>query len=284
MIIVLIQNENKNLKPRMDIIKIIEGVFVKMASALPNLIAALVIAIVGYIIARIVAKGISSLLQKVGVDKIGEKLNETDIFSSTKIAFQPSKFIGTVVYIVLLLVFLVMATDVLQMETISNLVKSVIDYIPNLISAIILLIIGILLADFIKGIVQTACDSLGIPSGKVIATFIFYLVFLTMTISALTQAKIDTSLITSNMTVILGGVVAAFALGYGFAAKDTMANFLANFYSKKKINIGDIIAMDGVKGEVVDLDSSSVTLDTGNSLIIIPLNKLTTEKVEIFKN
>jgi len=255
----------------------------KFASAIPNLIGALLVAVIGYIIAKVIGKSVSIVLSKLGVDSIGDKLNDTDIFSSTNLELKPSKILGTIVYVILLLVFMMMATDILQMETVSNMVADIINYIPNLISALILLVLGILLADFIKGIVQTACDSLGIPSGKIISTFIFYLVFLTMTISALSQAKIDTSLITSNMTVILGGVVGAFALGYGFAARDTMANFLASFYSKKKIQIGDIISLDNVKGEVVDIDGSSLTLDTGKSAVIIPLKKLTTEKVEIFK-
>ena len=266
-----------------DIVRIVTDVITKFAAAIPNLIAALIIGALGYVIAKVAGKAVTALLAKLGLDKIGDKLNETDIFSSTDVKFKLSALIGTVVYVVLLLVFLVMATDILQMATVSNMVKNIVDYVPNLISAIILLILGILLADFIKKIVLTACASLGIPSGKIIATFIFYLVFLTMTISALSQAKIDTSLITSNMTVILGGVVGAFALGYGFAARDTMANFLASFYSKKKVQIGDVIKIGEVKGRVVDTDASSMTVDTGSSRVIIPLQKLTTENVEIFR-
>ncbi len=267
----------------LDIVKIVTDVIMKFASAIPNLIAAVVIGLLGYFIAKLIGKGITAVLAKLGVDKIGDKLNETDIFSSTNIKFKISSLVGTIIYVVLLLIFLIMATDILQMATVSNTVKNIVDYVPNLISAIILLILGILLADFIKKIVQTACDSLGIPSGKIIATFIFYLVFLTMTISALSQAKIDTSLITSNMTVILGGVVGAFALGYGFAARDTMANFLASFYSKKKIQIGDLIKLGDVKGTIVEIDANSLTVDTGSSSVVIPLSKLTTENVEIFR-
>jgi hypothetical protein len=267
----------------MDIIKIVTDVVMKFAAAIPNLVGAILVAIFGYLISKIIGKSVSAILKKLGIDRLGDKLNDTDIFSNANIELKPSKMFGTIVYIILLLVFMMMATDILQMEAVSKMVGDIINYIPNLISALILLILGILLADFIKGVVQTACDSLGIPSGKIIATFIFYLVFLTMIISALSQAKIDTSLITSNMTVILGGVVGAFALGYGFAARDTMANFLASFYSKNKIQIGDIISLDNVKGEVVAIDGSSLTLDTGKSTVIIPLNKLTTEKVEIFK-
>ncbi|TAK34679.1 MAG: mechanosensitive ion channel [Saprospiraceae bacterium] len=143
---------------------------------------------------------------------------------------------------------------------------------------------GIYLAEFVKNVVQAACNSLGIPSGKIIASFVFYLIFLTMTISALAQASIETALITSNLTVILGGVVLAFAIGYGFASKDTMANFLASFYSKNKIKVGDVIHLDGSTGKVIGLDSTSVTLQGDGKTIVIPLRKLTSEKVEIFSD
>ncbi|MEK7257075.1 MAG: mechanosensitive ion channel domain-containing protein, partial [Bacteroidota bacterium] len=84
------------------------------------------------------------------------------------------------------------------------------------------------------------------------------------------------------LTVILGGVVLAFAIGYGFASKDTMANFLASFYSKNKVKIGDIVSVDGSKGRVIAMDSASLTLQGDGKIIVIPLKKLTSEKVEIF--
>ena len=111
--------------------------------------------------------------------------------------------------------------------------------------------LGIYLAEFLKNIVLVACNSLAIPSAKIIANFVFYLVFLTLTISALAQANIETGLITSNLIVILGEVILDFAIGCGFASKGTMANFLASFYSKNKVKIGDVVNIDGSKGKVI---------------------------------
>jgi small-conductance mechanosensitive channel len=143
-------------------------------------------------------------------------------------------------------------------------------------------VLGIYLAEFVKNIVYGTCQALSIPSAKVIANFVFYLIFLTLTISAMGQAAIETSLITSNLTVILGGVVLAFSIGYGFASKDTMANFLASFYSKNKVRVGDVISLDGSRGRVIAMDSTSITLQGEGKIIVIPLKKLTSEKVEIF--
>ncbi|HMR42829.1 MAG TPA: mechanosensitive ion channel, partial [Saprospiraceae bacterium] len=106
----------------------------------------------------------------------------------------------------------------------------------------------------------------------------------TVGVSALAQAGLDTRFIMSNLTVLLGGGVLAFALGYGFASKNIVANFLASFYSKNKVKIGDIVMIDGIKGMVIFMDNSSLTLQSEGKKVVLPLSKLTSEKVEIFES
>ena len=142
-------------------------------------------------------------------------------------------------------------------------------------------IIGLLVADFIKGIVLTTCESLGIPSAKIISNIVFYFLFLTVTMSALDQAKISTDLINSSFMIIISGVVASFALGYGLASKDMMANFLASFYVKNKFEAGDKITVDGVNGQIEMMDNKSFVLKTNDKKIVFPLSKLAQDKVEI---
>jgi hypothetical protein len=266
----------------MDIVKIVEEVFLRFASAAPNVIGAIVVLLVGWLVAKVVSKALSKLLAAIKIDRYADKINETEFATKSGLRLHISQFLAKLVYWVLMLVFIMMATEVLGMEIISNMVGDLIAYLPRLLSALVLFILGIYLAEFIKNIVLAACTALGIPSAKIIATFIFYLVFLTLTISAMAQASIDTALITSNLTVILGGVILAFAIGYGFASRDTMANFIASFYSKSKVKVGDVISIDGSKGRVVAMDSASITLQTETKLIIVPLKKLTSETVEIF--
>lgn len=249
--------------------------------AIPNIIGALAVIIIGWIIAKFAAKIIRKILHNLQVDKLADKLNEIDIVNKANVKFVPSTLVSKIVYYVLMLLFAVAATDVLNMPALSNLMSDIIAYIPKLISALIVFVFGLLLADFIKNIVLTACQSLGIPSAKIIATFIFYFLFLTVTMSAIAQAEINTDLINSNLTMILGGGVLAFAIGYGFASKDMMANFLSSFYSKEKFLIGDEITIENVKGRIIAMDSTSITLQADDARIIIPLSKFTSEKVMI---
>lgn len=268
----------------MEIIEIVKQVLAKFASALPNIIGALLVLLMGWIISKIVSKTLLKVFTRINIDRFADKLNETEFATKANLKVKLSTFLAKLIYFVLMLITLMAATDVLGMLVVSQMVSDLISYLPRLLSALVLFVLGIYLAEFVKNVVQAACNSLGIPSGKIIASFVFYLIFLTMTISALAQASIETALITSNLTVILGGVVLAFAIGYGFASKDTMANFLASFYSKNKIKVGDVIHLDGSTGKVIGLDSTSVTLQGDGKTIVIPLRKLTSEKVEIFSD
>ena len=176
---------------------------------------------------------------------------------------------------------MVAATEALQMPALSNMVSDLITFIPNLIVALVWIVIGLLIAEALRKIVQTACDSLGIPSGRLLASFIFYFMVINVIISALSQAKINTEFLSQNISLVIGGAVLAFAIGYGLASKDNVSNFLASFYSKGKFNIGDNITIAGNTGEIIEMDKSSLIMRTQNGKMIIPLSKLSQENVEI---
>lgn len=267
----------------MEIVEIVKQVLFQFASAVVNITKACIVMAIGWAIAKFIEKALEKLLASINIDRFGEKINETEFAQKAGFKLKVSVFTAKLTFYLLMMVFLMMATDVLGVTVVSEMVKDLISYLPKLLSALALFVFGIYLAEFVKNIVLAATNALGISSGKIISNFVFYLIFLTLTISALAQASIETSLITSNLTVILGGVVGAFAIGYGFASKDTMANFLASFYSKNKVRIGDYVHIDGSKGRVIAMDSTSLTLQGEGKIIVLPLRKLTSDKVEIFQ-
>jgi hypothetical protein len=256
------------------------GQFVEV---IPNIVGALTIFIIGFIIAKIASRVVTKLLEKIQVNKFGDKLAEIDIFEKANLKINLSKIFGKIIYYFLLLFFMVAATDVLNMPAISNLVTGMFNLIPKLIVGFIILIFGILLADGIRGIVQTTLTSLGLPSAKMIASFLFYFLFINVIISAIAQAEINTAFLEQNISIVIGGGILAFAIGYGLASKDSVGNFLASFYANGKIAVGDTIELDNAKGEIINMDKNSVTILSGDRHIVYPLKKLLNEKISIYK-
>jgi len=153
---------------------LLNSMLLEFMQTLPKLTKALVILILGWIIAKFVSGLVRKILAKTPSDNLAKKLNEIELVANTGMEIVPSKVLSKILYYLLMLLFIVAATEVLDMPAISELMVSIIDFLPRLITAGILLLIGIFVADFIKGIVSTVCTSLGIPSTKMIAGFVFW--------------------------------------------------------------------------------------------------------------
>ena len=269
-----------------DIIKpILDGLVAQfvagMATGIPKLISALVIFFIGLTIAKFVRKLVGKVLNALGIDRFTRRLNDIDLIRSSGMELQLSQIVARVVHFFIVFMFAMMTIDVLQIEAISKLMKDAFDYMPSLLTAGLVLILGLFLADLLKGIVLAALQSLNIPSAKVIAGVVFYFMFISIAVSALAQAKIETAFISANLTVIIGAAALAFSVGYGLASKDLASNYLAGFYNKNKVRVNDEVVIDGHRGKVVLIDNSSLIVQTNDRAIIIPLSKLTTSSVEV---
>jgi len=271
----------------MDIIQITQqaltSTFTSFAEALPGILGALVLLIVGYFIAKIIARIIRKALEMAKVDKLADKLQDIEMVSKANLNIVPSKIISKVVYYMVFLAFVVASASALGVEEISTLINQLVAYIPKLLVAAVILAIGLWFANFIKDILKTALDSMGVAGSNVISNIVFYFLFINIALSALGQAGIDMSFLNNNLSMILGGVVLAFAIGYGFASKDVMGNLLGALYSRNKFQKGDVISVGGTKGQIVEMDATSLTIQSeNNTRVVVPMGQLSASSVEKF--
>ena len=262
------------------------GVFAELlarfSAAIPKLTFALLVMLIGWLIAKGIRRIIRRILSGLGVDAFAERLNDIDIVQRSGMRIEISSVLSQMVYYLLMLGFVIFATDILGIPAITQMVRDLVDYIPALFSAFILLLMGLFLADMVRGIALTACQSMGMPSAKVISTAVFYFLFVTVAVSALAQAKISTGFMAINISIIIGALALAFAIGYGLASRDLLSNYLAGGYNRNKIAVGDDVRIIGMRGKVIGIDATSLTLQTDKSEVIIPLGKLASEKIEVF--
>lgn len=248
-----------------------------------NLIGAVLILLIGWIVAKMVAAVTQKMLEQLGADKIGDKLNEIDAIKSLKLEIKLSSIISKVLYYFILIFMLRPAADTLGVPAISDMVKLLVEFIPKLISSALMLSAGIFLADALKDFVVMLCKSFNIAAGKLIGTAIFFFLFIIFVIQAVAQVGINTSLLESSFNLLVGGIIFAFAIGYGFASKEILINIISSLYSKNKYKEGQTIEIDGVKGEIIAMDSTTITLKTLDSKTIFPLQVLQSKKIVIFE-
>ncbi len=264
------------------ILTLLKDLFEQFASVVPNVLGAIIVFFIGWMIAKFIARIIKKAMSAIGIDNLAAQLNDIEIVQKTNVKVVPSTLLSKLAYYFLLLIFSIVSAEILQVAPVSQLVLDILNYLPLVISAALVLMIGIVVAEALKNIVLTTTQSLGIPSAKIIGSFVFYFILLISLVTALSQIGIDTNFLSTNLSVIIAGAVLAFAIGYGLASKDTMANYLASFYSKDRFIIGDVIKVNGVRGEIIHMDNNSLTLQSEESKVIIPLSILSKGQVEVF--
>ncbi len=265
------------------VLQSLQEVLKQIIGVLPNVAGALFLLLVGWIMAKVVSSIVARVLRQVGLDKFADRLNDTDTFRESNITLRPVVIIRKFLYWTLLLIFILSATETLGLDILTQQVGKVIDFIPRLLTAMIIMGIGFYIADAIKRMVGNAAQSFGIPSWKVLSHGIFYLLLIAISITALEQAGIMTDVIKWNVYIVLTGILVAFALAYGYAARNVLSSILASYYNKSSFAPGQMIELDGYTGTIVKMGAVSFTLDTGSEYVVFPQSRLLNEKVIIHK-
>jgi small-conductance mechanosensitive channel len=254
----------------------------KLLGTLPAIFGAILILLLGWLFAKFVAKGFARLLKLVKFDTLADKIKATDFLKKANVNRTPSEIIGMFVYWILLLLVIISAFDALGWTAVSAEVSKLLSLLPNVMAGIIFFVVGFYIASFVRDIILGTANSMNIGTGKAISGLVFYLLIILVTLTALNQAGVDTSIITNNLMLILGAILGAAAISYGFASRDVLSNILAGFYSRKTFAEGQVIEIDGVKGKIVSTTNISVTVQTGdNEHVVIPTYLLITNKVKI---
>lgn len=251
---------------------------------LPRMILAAILVMLGVLIGKIIARLVSKFFDKIGVDHFLGRLGNIEVLNKTPLRFRSGKIIARLIYYFFFFLFVLIAVDILEIQALSEIITLVFTYLPRLISAIFVFLLGIFLADLLRGFVRTACYSMDIPAASLISNLVFYFIFVNIALIALEQSGIETGFIQINLSIILAGIMLAFALGYGAASKPILSNILSGYYNRNKIQIGDTIKIEEVEGIIVAIDSGSFTIKTDEKTwVTLPLHKLTTEKYALIK-
>lgn len=266
-----------------DLTEVVQNSFIvfgeKLMSVLPSILGALLLLIIGWLVAKTVELIVRKLLRSIKFDTLGKKFVEATSVDSRVMAVEPSKLVSKFVYWIILLLFFVSASDTLGWNVVSESIGELVLYLPELFSAIVIFILGLFLAGFIRKFITTAFASLGLSAGSILSTIVYYFILIIVATTSLDQAGIDTSAITSKITVILGGILLAFAISFGYSSRDVLTNILSSFYVRNNFAEGQNIKIGEFTGVIKKIDSMHVTLSMEDGEILFPTHKLISENI-----
>jgi hypothetical protein len=222
----------------MEITAVVKGAWdafaTKITIFLPKLLGAIIIFVVGLIIAKLIKMGIVKLLRLVRFDTAAEKTGVKGFLNKGNILKTPSEIIGTLAYWFVLILVLVASMDALGLPIVSDILNDIFLYIPNVVAAIIVLILGILMGNLLSAIVRTAASNAGLSTAEGMGKVALYAIVVFSSAIALIQLGIGEEIVSSAFGLTFGALALAFGLAFGLGGKEVAADYLKKWLEKKE--------------------------------------------------
>jgi hypothetical protein len=206
----------------------------KVIIFLPNLLAMITILVVGFLIAWIFKKLLFRFLKAIQFDRVSKQWGLADVLSKGGVTYSPANLLSRFFYWVIVFVTLILGINALEVAATQNLITQFFNYLPHLFAAMIILVIGYLIAIFLGQATLIAAVNAQMESAKFLSRLVrWFLIIFSLTM-ALYQLGIAEKVITAAFSVIFGGIVLALAIAFGWGGRELAKDFLERLYKRKE--------------------------------------------------
>lgn len=195
----------------------------------PNLIGFLVLLLIGYIVAKVVAGVVRKVLQKMGLDKHLHESDANKYVEKVMPGASPSNGIARVVFWLIFVFFLFAAIGALKIPAVTTFMNQVLAYLPNVIAAIVIFVVAALVAGAIAGGVAKLMGDT--PTGKIVASIVPALVMVIALFMILNQLKIAEEIVSIAFAATMGALALGLALAFGLGGRDVARRILEEAYA-----------------------------------------------------
>jgi hypothetical protein len=199
----------------------------------PNLLAMLVLLAVGILAAVTVRFGVGLLLRWLVFDRFSQRVGISTVLRKGGIRAAPSRVLALTLAWLVLAVFVLLAVAALDLSAAVNFVNEAFAYLPNLLVAGALLLLGSLLAGFVRRSVLIAAVNAGMPSARLLAGGVHVGLLVLFAAMALEHLGLGRQVILAAFTILFGGVVLALALAFGLAGRDLARESLERMRARR---------------------------------------------------
>jgi small-conductance mechanosensitive channel len=241
-----------------------------IVSFIPRLINGLIILLIGYLVARLVRWLIRTILSRLRVDPLVERTGITGSLRGLGVRAPFSEIVAQTIFALLLLSFLITATQLMGLTAVALLLQRLLNYLPNAIAALIVFLLGGIVAQFTGNLVTNVAASAGIVYAGALGRALQYLISLFVVVLALGTLGIDTTLLVTALTILIAAAGLALSLALGLGARGVVGQILAGYYLRQRLPVGRPIVLDQVRGEVSSVGSVNTLIATAEETIVVP--------------
>ncbi|MDX1562941.1 MAG: mechanosensitive ion channel, partial [Gammaproteobacteria bacterium] len=193
------------------------------------------------------------------------------------------QLIGNAAFWIAILVSAEFAARVARLDTFSDWLDRIVEYVPTLLAGGLIAIAGYLLSTLVRDAVAATVASPGSDQGRLLALTAQGAVFVTAIVIGLDQIGVDVTFLITLVSIVVGGALIAMALAFGLGARDLVSNLIASHYARQTVAAGDLVRIGDIEGRVVEITPTAVIVMTSSGRSAVP-SKLLQQQVVAFKH
>ena len=209
-------------------------------SAIPKILGFAVIIIVGWLIASLFEKGVAAILRRIKFNDLARRSGFADFVNKMGMDTDSSGMIGVVVKWFIRLIALVVAFDALGLPAVSDVLRQLLLWLPNVVVALVVLVIGGLAARALSNIVRGAAAEGGLANADFLARIAAVLVWAFAVVVAVNQIGVATTLVNELFVAFVGALALGVGLAFGLGGRETAAEIVRQWYAKARPASGQI--------------------------------------------
>ncbi len=229
---------------------------------IPRFVNGLIILIVGYLISRLVRWIVRLILREIRFDHLAQRTGITNALETLGVRIPLSEVIAQVVFFFLLLSFATSAVGLMGLAAVADLLQSVLRFVPRAISAGIIIIFGSMLARFLGAAITAVTENVNITYGRVLGKIIEYAVLAFVIVLAISTLGVDTTILTSSLTIIIASTGLAIALTFALGAREAARNVIAGHYVRQNFQPGQQLTLGDYSGRLRSTSGTYTVLET----------------------
>ncbi len=215
-------------------------------SFLPALLGALIILIIGWVVSGFLARLIVKALNMVGFERAVQSSGISDFIKRSGTRWTTSQLIAELIKWFIRLIFIQAAANILGMAQITTIINSIVLFIPNLIVAVVIIVIGSLIARFLSGLVRASVSEIGVGNPNVLATLVQYAVIGFAMIAAFNQVGIAAVVVNTLFIGMVASLALAVGLALGLGGREVGAQITQSLYEGGRSMAGQAARRAGV--------------------------------------
>ena len=202
---------------------------------IPSLIGAILVFLIGWFVALGIGKLVAEILTRIKLNQFFERTSWKTALEKAELKVNPSEFIGAIVKWILVIVFLLVAVEILGLVEFAGFLKSILAYLPNVVIAVLILVVTVIVVDIVEKIIRAAVEGIRVGYGHLASVIVKWAIWIFAILAILQQLKFEAAdWVFELIKIVFVGIVAMGAIAFGLGGKEVAAEILQDLRKKLK--------------------------------------------------